>query len=137
MSPLLQAVLPRAGFSRSMPRAVVFGPSEHQGLNFMHLWYKQELTHLQTCLLLLNTDSVLSGLLQQSFEALCLEVGYPGEITDAPREPFSATTTNSWVTDVWDFADRFDFQFRDEFPKLQPAREARPVSNEGICGPWI
>jgi hypothetical protein len=52
MSPLLQAVLPRAGFSRSMPRAVVFGPSEHQGLNFMHLWYKQELTHLQTCLLL-------------------------------------------------------------------------------------
>jgi hypothetical protein len=124
MSPLLQAVLPRAGFSRSMPRAVVFGPSEHQGLNFMHLWYKQELTHLQTCLLLLNTDSVLSGLLQQSFEALCLEVGYPGEITDAPREPFSATTTKSWVTDVWDFADRFDFQFRDEFPKLQPAREA-------------
>jgi hypothetical protein len=124
MSPLLQAVLPRAGFSRSMPRAVVFGPSEHQGLNFMHLWYKQELTHLQICLLLLNTDSVISGLLQQSFEALRLEVGYPGEITDAPREPFSATTTNSWVNDVWDFADRFGFQFRDEFPKLQPAREA-------------
>jgi hypothetical protein len=90
----------------------------------MHLWYKQELTHLQTCLLLLNTDSVISGLLQQSFEALRLEVGYPGEITDAPREPFSATTTNSWVNDVWDFADRFGFQFRDAFPKLQPAREA-------------
>jgi hypothetical protein len=124
MIPLLQAVLPRAGFSRSMPRAIVFGPSEHQGLNFMHLWYKQELTHLQTCLLLLNTDSVISGLLQQSFEALRLEVGYPGEITDAPREPFSATTTNSWVNNVWDFADRFGFQFRDEFPKLQPAREA-------------
>jgi hypothetical protein len=124
MSPLLQAVLPRAGFSRSMPRAVVFGPSEHQGLNFMHLWYKQELTHLQTCLLLLNTDSVISGLLQQSFEALRLEVGYPGEITDAPREPFSATTTNSWVNDVWDFADRFGFHFEMNSQSFsQPGRQ--------------
>ena len=47
MSPILNSVLPRAGFSRTFPRAVVYSPKELQGLGVTNLWDFQFCWHIQ------------------------------------------------------------------------------------------
>jgi ribonuclease HI len=123
MSPLLKAVLPKAGMNQHFPRVVLYGPTAYQGMGVMHPWFHQELTHLQICLDVLNTHDLLSNLLQACFESLRLEIGYPGQITDAPYETLTEAVTNSWVTTLWQFAQNFGFSFDDLFPQLMPLRE--------------
>jgi hypothetical protein len=89
-------------------------------MGLMHLWFHQELTHLQICLDVLNTHDLLSNLLQACFESLQLEIGYPGQITDAPYEALEDAVTNSWITMVWQFAKKFGFSFDDQFTQLMP-----------------
>jgi hypothetical protein len=123
MSPLLKAVLPKAGMNQHFPRVVLYGPTAYQGMGVMHPWFHQELTHLQICLDVLNTHDLLSNLLQACFESLRLEIGYPGQITDAPYETLAEAVTNSWVTTLWQFAQNFGFSLDDLFPQLMPLHE--------------
>jgi hypothetical protein len=47
MAPILQAALPHSGFSRNFPQAVLYGPTEFQGLGMMDPWILQELRHVE------------------------------------------------------------------------------------------
>lgn len=123
MKPLLDVVLPQSGIARTFPHAVLYGAEEFQGTGLMHPWYNQELTHFQTCLDELNTDSFISELLRASFESLRLEIGYPGQLTEAPYAPLADAITDSWVKTVWKFAIEKEFSIADESPTLQLARQ--------------
>jgi hypothetical protein len=66
---------------------------------------------------------MLLNLLQACFESLQLEIGYPGQFTDAPHEALEDAVTNSWVTMGWHFANNFGFAFDDQFTQLVPLCE--------------
>jgi hypothetical protein len=45
-------------------------------------------------------------------------MGTPGVLTDAPFKKLKAIVTETWITDLWEFADRFAIQIRDTEEKL-------------------
>ena len=46
-------------------------------------------------------------LLVTSYEQLRLEMGTSGYMTDTSYRTMKASITKTWMTDLWDFADRF------------------------------
>jgi hypothetical protein len=71
----------------------------------------------------LNKKSLINELLTTSFEQLRLDIGYPGEITDAPPPPLADAVTDCWTKTVWQFAATHAFTIHDSWPHLQPARQ--------------
>jgi hypothetical protein len=82
LSPIFQSELPKAGISLMFPKAVFYGPMLFQGLGIMHMFDYQELEHLKILLLHGHKDTKLTELLKHSWEALRLELGLPGALTD-------------------------------------------------------
>ena len=123
MTPLIKATLPRAGYVRSFPHSVLYGPTEQQGLGIQHPWLLQELIHLETCISELNTDSFLQESIHNNWEDLRLSLGYPGKLHEAPYERLKECVPHTWLKTVWEFANKQDFQLFDEFPELQKGRE--------------
>jgi hypothetical protein len=121
MAPLLKAVLPQSGFSQSFPRAVLYGPTEFQGMGMMDPWILQELKHLEA-LWDKTTHMDASGyLLSQKFESLRMELGTPDALTDHNYHLFEYCTTDSWLKTLWKSCQQFQIKFDDPFfkPKLQ------------------
>jgi hypothetical protein len=124
MVPLWKTCLPRSGYARNFPRAVLYGPKDFLGLGIIHPWYHQELSHLQVCMEELNRHSLLSDMLHTSFEQLRLEIGYPGQLTEAPAQILALATTDCWTKSVWRFATEQGFQFTEKGSHLlRPARK--------------
>ena len=94
MRPALQAALPKMGFNRNMPRAVVFGPKAYQGLEIRHLFTVQGIAHLKDIISHQLQNDLTAALHRCSFEALFLLTGLndkflsrsvPGADDDLPR----------------------------------------------------
>ena len=123
MVPLLQTGLPCAGISSKFPRDVLYGPSTFQGFGVIHPWYHQQLTHLIVLMEHTQQNTITGQLLTTSFEQLRLEIGTSGFLTDNPYKALQATTTKTWLSDLWEFAARFQIQIRDDLGQLQLQRQ--------------
>ena len=75
MSPILNSVLPRAGFSRTFPRAVAYSPKELQGLGVTNLWDFQFCRHIQDIVDQTWRDTPTGKLIAANLEAAKLEAG--------------------------------------------------------------
>ena len=125
MVPLLAAGSPRAGIARNFPRDVLmFGPTTVQGFGAMHPWCHQQLTHLIALLEHTQQQTMTGQLLIASFEQLRLEMGdASGFMTDIPHKTMKALLTQTWLTDLWEFADRFRIQIQDAVTKIRIQRK--------------
>jgi hypothetical protein len=95
MAPMLKVGLPRAGFARTFPRAVLYGPSLVQGLEVFHPWYHQEILHLLTILNHTEQKTITGQLLTTSFEQLRLELGTSGYLTDTSYKTVQKMVTKT------------------------------------------
>jgi hypothetical protein len=118
MAPVLAVGLPRAGLARTFPRDVLYRPAQIQGFGIFHPWYHQEIVHLQALLEHTQQTTITGQLFTTSLEQLRLEMGTPGVLTDAPFKKLKAIVTETWLKDLWEFADRFAIQIRDTEEKL-------------------
>jgi hypothetical protein len=118
MAPVLAVGLPRAGLARTFPRDVINGPAQIQGFDIFHLWYHQEILHLQALLEHTQRTAITGQLFTTSLEQLRLEMGTPGFLTDVSFKKMQAIVTESWLTDLWEFVDMFAIQIRDTEEKL-------------------
>jgi hypothetical protein len=85
MKPLLGIVLQKCRIASTFPRGLVFTSLQYQGLGARHPFYQQELKHLSVLLTeTANPSSPTGQLLVGAAEDLCIEIGLPGEFTDAP-----------------------------------------------------
>ena len=64
-----------------------------------------------------------STILTTSFEQLRLEIGASGFLTDTQYKTLKATATKTWLTNLWEFADRFQIEIRDDLGQLQLQRQ--------------
>jgi hypothetical protein len=58
-----------------------------------------------------------------SFKQLRLEMGASGFMTDIPCKTMKALLTQTWLTDLWEFADRFQTQTRDAVRQIRIQRK--------------
>ena len=62
-------------------------------------------------------------LITASYEQLRLEMGTSGFITDTPFKTLEATITETWLTDLWAFADKFQIQLQDDGEQFRLQRK--------------
>jgi hypothetical protein len=84
MKPLLGIVLQKCGITSTFPRDLVFTSLHYQGLGVRHPFYQQQIKHLSVLLgEKANRSSPTGQNLVGAAEDLHLEIGLPGEFTDA------------------------------------------------------
>ena len=118
-----RAALPRAGFVRTFPHKVLYGPSLYQGLGTMHPWYEQELTHLHTFVDQVNRNTSCGFRFQATTEAMRLETGFPGAFTDVPYDLMQDCVTDTWIKTFWHSCHAFDISIQDTFGTFALSRE--------------
>jgi hypothetical protein len=123
MAPILLAGLPRAGLARTFPRDILYGPTKVQGFGVIHPWYHQQLLHLIALLKHTQQHTMTGQLLSTSYEQLRLEMGTPGFITDTPFQIVKSAITHTWITDLWNFLDRFQIKIQDNVGQLRLQRQ--------------
>jgi len=122
MRPLLQTGLAKGGVVCTFPRAVVHGPLKYGGLDLPNLHTEQTLMHVKTLLQYGSDHEHLTGfLLHATVEALCLELGYCGEMFSAPAD-FSNNLTDLWLTHLWHTAHECHFLILSDFDSPMPVR---------------
>ncbi len=101
MSPILAQGLPLAGFIRTFPHALTHGPLKFCGINIPNLFTEQTLAHIYTLLKFSNQAQDLTGfLLRASGESMRLELGWTGQLFEAPLI-LQELITNSWLKQTW------------------------------------
>ena len=119
---LWHTILPRSGFSRSFPRAVLYAPHKFQGRGEIHPWMRQELTHHRTYLEKLTHVDTTGELLMMQMEQLRLELGTNQSLTDLPYNTWESTTTFCWIKTLWESAQQFNLSFDDTVPRFETRR---------------
>jgi hypothetical protein len=99
-----------------------YTPPRDQGLGILHPWYYQELIHLITLIEHTQKRTMTGQLILASFEQLRLEIGIPGFLTSSSFQEFKVLITPSWLTDLWDFLQRFGIELHDQAGQLLPQR---------------
>jgi hypothetical protein len=121
--PLLAAGLPRAGLTRTFPRDILFGPTLAQGFGVFHPWYHQQITYLTTLLQHTQQQTMTGQLITASYEQLRLEMGTSGFMMDVSYQTMKDTVTKTWLTNLWEFADKFQIKIQDDTSQLKPQRQ--------------
>jgi hypothetical protein len=121
---LLEAGLPsRVGLAQTFPQDILFGPTMIQGFGVFHPWYHQQLLHLIALLEHTQQQTMTGQLLTTSYEQLRLEMGTSGFMTDFPYKSMKATVTKTWITDLWEFTDRFQIKIWNNVKQLRLQRK--------------
>ncbi len=101
MSPILAQGLPLAGFIRTFPHALAHGPLKFCGINIPNLFTEQTLAHIHTLLKFSHQAQDLMGfLLRASGETMRLELGWTGQLFEAPLI-LQELITDSWLKHTW------------------------------------
>jgi hypothetical protein len=121
MKPLLGIVLRRRGIASTFPRDLVFTSLQYQGLGVRHPFYQQEIKHLSVLIgELANPSSPTGQLLMGKAQDLHIEIGLPGEFTDAPWTQLGEIITHTWLTHCFKFASAHAIMIHDPLPKRHP-----------------
>ena len=120
-SPLLQAALPKMNLVQSFPRAVVFGPSSHQGLGVSHPYVHQMVRHIQEILNQLWRTLYKPSIMRANLEALQLEGGYSKNVFGPEGIDIAwLNTTNTWIGATLQFCRKEKIHISLPFLNLAP-----------------
>ena len=103
MAPALERGLPRAGICRNMPRAVIYGDLDHQGMGLHNLYTTMGLHQVQALLTNIWRDNITGKLLRISLESFKLELGISGSIFNKNYYSYKHIATDCWVKHLWKF----------------------------------
>jgi hypothetical protein len=101
LSPALTALLPRAGFVRTIKRDLIFGPEGTMGMEIRHPYVLQFLRQLGAVLHQMQHPTMVTPqLMTATLEQVILEVGIGGMLADIPWEHTQEYMTDTWWRDL-------------------------------------
>ena len=116
--PALQILLQCSGFTKSFPRAIVYGPTELQGLAIPNIYDTQGLQHVSRLLDLATKPHLLTHqLLLTNIEALQMETGSASDPLNLPSSLLDLAS-NTWLTTLLRFARTHKWDFHSDLPRL-------------------
>ncbi|GFH47803.1 hypothetical protein CTEN210_04279 [Chaetoceros tenuissimus] len=100
-TPMVNALLPKMGFNRHMPRAVVFGPSRYGGIELITLETEQLASHLDSLVKDLRTTTLQSeerSIVLAAYQRYmgCGKHFLENDPSDWPYKPVHSKTTYIW-----------------------------------------
>jgi hypothetical protein len=117
MRPFLNAGLSASGACSKMPRAIVWGPTRHQGSGICHLWTTQGVEHLLAILRHATCPALTGQLLRTTVEELQLELGVSALFLSCSFDNCGCVTTASWTSETRRFLSDSKIQVLDPFSK--------------------
>ena len=120
ISPILNSVLPRAGFVRTFPRSVVYAPVAFQGLGITNLWDFQYSRHVQDIVDQTWRNTPTGKLLSINLEAAKLEAGVYWYLFDNPLHITWFNTTSSWIIETYKYCRFREIAFEEPGEILRP-----------------
>jgi len=100
MTPILAQGLPSAGFIRTFPQALVYGPLKMCRINLPNLFTEKMVAHIHALLKFSNQLQDLTGfLLQATSKAMQLETRLTGQLFEAPLV-LADIITNTWMKNM-------------------------------------
>ena len=119
MASLLKVALPKANYVRTFPRAVLFGPTSHQGLGVSHPYTYQMVRHIQDIVNQLWKTSASPSLLRANLEAMQLEAGtHYNVFSSQAMEIQWFNTTQSWIIETLHFCRKHEITLDIAFLEL-------------------
>ena len=112
IAPILKAGLPRSKVQSQLPRALVHGSLESQGLNLHHPYHTQLIQHLLAVLRHGTRPTITGHLLRCGMESLVLELGSGKPFWDLPFELWGPLATECWLAKTWKHLDTTDLALR-------------------------
>jgi len=101
MLPILAQGLPSAGFVRTFPHDLAYGPLKFCGINIPNLYTEQTLAHIHTLMKFSNQPQDLTGFLLHAMgESMRLEFSLCRQLFKAPTI-LQDVITNSWMKHTW------------------------------------
>jgi hypothetical protein len=105
---LVAATLSTSGINQHLPRDLVFGAKDKQGLGFPDLYVWQGAEAINRFMRFMSIDGHISAhLMKASYELLVLETGLSQPFL-ARFSKWKACTTNCFLTHLWEFVDKFN-----------------------------
>jgi len=123
MLPVYNAVLPKMGFNRKLPRAYRFAPLSHQGQDLPHLFLIQGTEQIKMFLTHLGKGTHVCDVIVCCLESASIEVGVGGNILAQDFCKFGHLLTDSWVKTLSMFCHNNDIVLEGEYPWPAPFRE--------------
>jgi hypothetical protein len=130
---LIFTTLSKAGVNAHMPRDLVYGSTERQGLGYPELYVWQGAAAVSRLVSFgTGSSSIPQELLQISYELLCLESGLlnPFENNYAL---FGKLVTNCYLKSTWEFASTYNITIKGPNNPAQSNRENDTLIMEYMC----
>ena len=103
LAPALVPILHKAGVSKNISCASLFGPVKYQGSGILHPYFHQQIKHVSTLIQEVSAGTQTGLLLRASAEQFRLELGFPFDITACNYPIHSVYITPSWYASLWRF----------------------------------
>ena len=123
MAPLLKAGLPKAGICRNIPRSILYGSTEHQGLGMNNLYTTMDLTQITSLVDHIWRNSTTGKLLRISMETMKIELGLEGQIFSLDFKTFGQLVTDCWIKNLWMFANKYSIEVEDNIKGFKVLRD--------------
>ena len=117
-SPAIVAGLQRSGYCKSIPRPVVFGPRDRQGMGIQNLYHSQSIRHVKDIIDQTWKRSPSEKFIRMNIEAWKLEAGIHGPMFCLKTAPRWMNTPNLWLTSTLEFCTKYKIQFQESGTSL-------------------
>ena len=111
MAPALDGGLPRARICKNIPRAMLYGNLEHQGMMLYNLYTTMGLQQVQALLTNIWKDNTTGKLLRISLESFKLELEICGSIFHHNYYNYKHIATDCWVNHLKKFVQDESIEF--------------------------
>ena len=112
MFPAIEAGLNGIQICRNLPRDLVHGPIEDQGIGLPHLYSLQGIAHLEDCMYHTSQGTLTGELVRANLEQMIVEVGMGAEVLNLPYEKYGHLTPGTWIRHLWEFLDDSDLNMQ-------------------------
>ena len=121
--PIREGVLPKTGYTKTMPAIVVHGPEKYGGMGIKDIYTLQGIAHVKALIDEGGTESPTGQLLQQVIEGHTIEIGRSKGIFEVPYEEIKEEITYSWIQDTLRFTNETGIRIKGETPRLKKWRD--------------
>lgn len=141
MAPLLLTGLSRSSICRTMPRAVVHGPTDEGGLGIPNLYVTQGTRQIALLTEHLHLQTMTGQLIRTSIEWAKVELGLSSNLFLYDYDTFSHHLTPCWIKHLWQFCSEFGINIEDRVtPDIHPRRIndqfiMESIITRGTCTP--
>ena len=112
MAPALITGLNGMGICQHLPRQLVHGPLELQGIGIPHLYTLQCIVHMEDLILHTAKNTLTGKLLRANLKQVIIDVGVSPEVLNTNYDIYGCLTPYTLIASLWEFLHNADIHLK-------------------------